>query len=147
MLKIALVNMPFASINRPSIGMTQLASVLKAQLGDQVSVELSYLNHDFAHYLGVPFYKRVAEMMDHLSSGLGDWLFRQAAFPHLPDNTEEYFNRCYPARTERTRMLKKIVTEKREGLEPILDSLIDKFRLAEADIVGFSSTFMQNVGC
>lgn len=147
MLKIALVNMPFASINRPSIGMTQLASVLKTQYGDQVSVAMPHLNHDFAHYLGVPFYKRVAEMMDHLSSGIGDWFFRQAAFPHLPDNTEEYFKRCYPARTERTKMLKKIVTEKREGLEPFLDSLIDNYRLAEADVVGFSSTFNQNVAC
>lgn len=147
MLKIALVNMPFASINRPSLGMTQLASVLKSQLGEQVSVELSYLNLDFARYLGVPFYSRVAEMMDHLSTGLGDWFFRQVAFPHLADNTEEYFKRCYPARTERTKMLKKIVTAKREGLDSFLDSLIDKYRLAEADIVGFGSTFMQNVGC
>ena len=147
MLKIALVNMPFASIHRPSIGMSQLASVLKSELGEQVSVEMPYLNLDFARYLGVPFYLRIAELMDHLSAGLGDWFFRQVAFPHLPDNTEEYFKRCYPARTERIKMLKETVTAKRKGLEPFLDSLIDKYGLADADIVGFGSTFMQNVGC
>src|SRR5215213_3755975 len=147
MLKVALVNMPFASINRPSIGMTQLSSVLKSRFKDQVSVELSYLNHDFAHYMGVPFYKRIAEMMDHLSTGLGDWFFREVAFPHLPDNTDEYFKRCYPAQTERTRMLKKRITEKRVELEPFLNLLIDQYRLAEADVVGFGSTFMQTVGC
>lgn len=147
MLKVALINMPFASINRPSIGMTQLSSVLKSRFPDQVSVELTYLNHDFAHYMGVPFYKRIAELMDHLSTGLGDWFFRQLAFPHLPDNTEEYFKRCYPVRTERTRMLKKLILEKRAEVEPFLESVIDKYGFAEAHVVGFGSTFMQTVGC
>ncbi len=147
MFKICLINMPFASINRPSIGMTQLKAVLDAQFEGRVSVDLMYLNHDFAHYIGLPFYKRIADSMDHHSSGLGDWLFRQEAFPHLPDNTDAYFKRFYPANTERFRMLRQVVQEKRAGFEEFIDSLIEKYKLDQADLVGFSSTFTQNAAC
>ena len=37
----------------PSIALTQLKSVLEDELGDRVAVRLLYLNHDFAHLLGL----------------------------------------------------------------------------------------------
>lgn len=147
MFKIILVNMPFASVARPSIGLTQIKAVTDEKFSGRVSTEILYLNHDFAHYIGVPFYSRIADTMDHHATGLGDWLFRQAAFPELPDNTEEYFRRCYPQRTERTQMLRKTVQEKRAGLDEFINNLIDRYKLDEADLVGFSSTFAQNVAC
>lgn len=146
-LKITLVNMPFAAVDISSIGLTQLKSVLESRFREQVQVEVQYLNHDFAHYMGIAFYNRIAQSGEHLNSGLGDWFFKRVAFPEEPDNTESYFNRCYPNRTERIQKLRSIITEKREGLEQFLDGLIDKYRLDQADIVGFTSTFAQNVGC
>jgi ribosomal peptide maturation radical SAM protein 1 len=144
-LNISLINMPFASVTRPSIGMTQLKSVLEEQFGDQVSVEILYPNHDFVPYMGQQFYQRLSDSMEHHATGLGDWIFRQAAFPEAKDNTEEYFKRCYPHKNERFQRLKAHVQEKRKGLEDFLDKLIDKYHLYEADIVGLSSTFAQNV--
>lgn len=82
--------------------------------------------------------------MDSLNAGLGDWLFRQAAFPDLPDNTEKYFRRYFPAKTPEMELLRKLVQQKRPGLNALLDELISKYDLASAQIVGFPSMFMQN---
>ena len=145
MLKIKLINMPFASISRPSIGLTQLKSLVDSNFAGQVTTDILYLNHDFAPYIGRNFYHRLADSMDHHTTGLGDWIFRQIAFPQTQDNTEAYFQRCYPLHTERFQMLRKHVEEKRAGLEDFFDKLISKYELDQSDIVGMSSTFAQNV--
>jgi ribosomal peptide maturation radical SAM protein 1 len=147
MYKIALVNMPFASLNLPSIALTELKSVLDRQYGDRVSVEVLYLNHDFAHYLGMDAYCFVSDTMKALNTGLGDWVFRQVAFPEEDDNTEAYFRRFYPRRNMQNQKVIHFVEEKRPRLEQFLDLLIDKYRLEQADLVGFTSMFSQNVAC
>jgi ribosomal peptide maturation radical SAM protein 1 len=148
MYKITLVNMPFADIYVPSIGLTQLKEVVESKLKERATVEVLYLNHDFAHYMGLNFYNRLVNSMDHHITGLGDWFFRQVAFPHLADNTEAYFQRCYPALAEeRLARLKNLIREKRRALDEFLNGLVDKYRLHEADMVGFTSVFNQNVAC
>ncbi len=147
MIKVRLVNLPFSSILRPAIGLTQIKSRIQVCFGDRVNVEIEYLNMDFSLYMGVEFYNEVAESMDHHSTGLGDWFFRQVAFPELSCNTDEYFQRCYPHPGERTRRLKKLVEEKRRNLPSVLRQLIEKYSLDQADVVGFSSTFAQTVAC
>ncbi|NIR49791.1 hypothetical protein GWO09_15580, partial [candidate division KSB1 bacterium] len=56
MYKIALINMPFAGMNFPSFALTQLKSVVDIQHKDRVSVEIYYVNQDFARHLGTDFY-------------------------------------------------------------------------------------------
>ncbi len=143
MAKILLVNMPFSSVLRPAIGLTQIKSRLSACLGDRISTDVLYLNMDFSRYVGISFYNEVAESMEHHPTGLGDWLFRQIAFPELPDNTDEYFQRCYPHPTERNARLRKVVEAHRSKLAHIFETLICGYGLDKADIVGFSSTFAQ----
>jgi magnesium-protoporphyrin IX monomethyl ester (oxidative) cyclase len=99
MHKLLLVNMPFSDLGLPSIALTQLKSIVEQKFRDRISVEVIYLNQEFAKYLGLQFYNYLTESFDSLNTGLGDWFFRQAAFPELPDNTEEYFRRYFPART------------------------------------------------
>lgn len=145
MLRIALVNVPFANVQMPSIALTQLKSILDAKFGDRISVELIYLNHDFAHEMGVNLYTYIANSTDALNSGLGDWFFRQSAFPDLEDNTEKYFKRYYPFRTKQFDTFKDNILAKRRELDKVLDALIAKHALEKRDIVGFTSMFMQNV--
>jgi len=147
MFKISLVNMPFASLAMPSIGLTQLKSVVKKTFGDQVEVDIHYINHDFSRYVGIDLYQFVAISGEAHNTGLGDWFFRQAAFPHLEDNMDNYFRRYYPLHNEEHRMYKQVVQEKRLRLDQLLDSLITKYSLDRANIVGFTSMFTQNVAC
>jgi len=147
MYRIALINMPFATINMPSLALTQLKAVVDAKFSNEVSVEIIYLNQEFAHYLGVEPYENVAKQMEHYESGLGDWFFRQVAFPEAPDNTESYLRRYYPGQSTQAQMFKNYVQQKRQGLDAFLGKLVMKHQLAQANLVGFTSMFSQNVPC
>ena len=144
MFRICLVNMPFSNLALPSIALTQIKSVVDAKFTDKVAVDIQYLSHDFAKFMNTDFYGFLATSMESLNTGLGDWLFRQAAFPELPDNTEKYLERYFPARTTETELLKKLIRQKRPGLDALLDELIERYDLASAQVVGFTSMFMQN---
>jgi ribosomal peptide maturation radical SAM protein 1 len=144
-VEIGLINMPFAGAHLPSIALTQLKSIVKEQLRDRVSVAVHYLNHDFVKYMGTDLYGFMSGSMDAHNSGLGDWLFRQLAFPGQPDNASAYFQRFFPYRTPQHTAFKEQVLEKREGFDAFLDAIIDKYRLDQCDVVGFTSMFNQNI--
>jgi ribosomal peptide maturation radical SAM protein 1 len=145
MYRIALVNMPFAAVNTPSIGLTQLRSVVHKRLRDRVSVDILYINQDFARHFNRHLYQAVTEMGEHHNSGLGDWFFRQAAFPNLPDNTQEYLQRYYPQRSQQALTYRTIIQEKRKRVPDFLSNVISRYELDNADLVGFTSMFAQNV--
>lgn len=144
MYKIALINMPFANLQIPSIALTQLKSVVESRLKDQVTVDVFYLNHDFANYFGRDLYNTVLGG-DAQNSGLGDWMFRQAAFPDRANNVSLYLSRYFPLHNTEMNSIKSAILEKRRGLDRFLDTLITKYALDQADLVGFTSMFAQNV--
>jgi ribosomal peptide maturation radical SAM protein 1 len=145
MYRITLINMPFANLSLPSIALTQLKAVVESQFKEQVSIDLLYLNHDFANYLGLDLYDLIVNSKESQNSGLGDWFFRQTAFPNLSDNASVYLSRYFPLHTEQMNQLKELVLEKRRGLSNFLESLIRKYSLDKTELVGFTSMFMQNV--
>ncbi len=144
MYKIALINMPFANLSFPSIALTQLKAVVDERFKDQVSADIHYLTHDFARYLGLDLYELITGSADAQNAGLGDWFFRQTAFPELANNAGVYLSRYFPFHTEEMNTLKSRILEKRRGLDQFLDSLISKYALDQAQLVGFTSMFMQN---
>lgn len=151
MLKVALVNMPFARAHLPSIALTQLRSVTQpvfgGQGGDRGELRLFYANHDFVRYLGPRLYSFMADTVDAVTSGLGDWFFRDVAFPGLPDNTDHYLRRYFSQRQEERATMGPYLLAKRRSLEAFLDELIDRYDLASYQLVGFTSMFSQNVAC
>ena len=140
-LRIALINMPFSAIELPSIALTQLRSVVERRFGGSVTVEIHYFSQDFCRYLGLDLYRAICDEASH--SGLGDWIFRELAFSGSPDNTDAYQRRFFPAR-ERREALEQALA-RRPGLGPLLDELIERHRLDQADLVGFTSMFSQNL--
>jgi len=145
MLKIVLLNMPFAAYHLPSIGLTQLKAVVDKQLGDRVETRIAYANIDFASYMGLEMYETITGSGDHLQAGFPEWFFRHLAFPDAPDNSEEYFARYYPSHDPTTRAFLHAAIEKRRGAGAVLDNLIDLYQLDQADIVGFTSMFFENM--
>jgi len=144
MYKIALVNMPFANLSMPSLALTQLRAVVKQAFGAGVAADVHYLSHDFAHYLGLAAYEELISFAHH-PTGLGDWLFRAAAFPGAPDNADAYFQRYYPRHAPGNPALRAMVLEKRAGIVAHFEAMIDRCALDRADLVGFTSMFSQNV--
>ena len=101
MYQIALIHMPFARIDLPSLGLTQLRAVVSERHGDRTQVQIVYANHDFARYLGTDLNSDIISTSTNI--GLGDWFFRQVAFPETPDNTDEYFRRIFPMQSPESR--------------------------------------------
>ncbi len=144
--KIALVSMPFAALATPSIALTQLKSVLKATFDGKLCADVIYLNHEFGPRLGVQLYEFIAHGRASTISGFGEWLFRQAAFPDSPDNSPEYVRRfASHLDKELLQHFTSICTCFRAGLPALLDELIEKYALDEADVVGMTSMFQQNL--
>ncbi len=145
MLEIVLINMPFAHVVSPSLGLTQLKAAVDLQHGSAVRTRILYLNHDFANYFGVELYQEIALAIQHRYSGLGDWMFRQLAFPDVPDNAEEYFDRYYPSRKGFIRQARDLILSKRRGLPSVVRSLIRRHEIAGADVAGFTTMLSQTV--
>jgi ribosomal peptide maturation radical SAM protein 1 len=141
--RITLINMPFADVNRPSFALSQLATVLGQRFGAAVEVSVRYLNLDFERYFGAELYGAVNGELDHLMTGVGEWMFRQLAFPDAPDNSAQYFKRYYHG--TQWQGLREQIRQSRAGLTDFCEQLIDRYELADADIVGFTSMFAQNL--
>jgi ribosomal peptide maturation radical SAM protein 1 len=144
MYRICLIDMPFASIQIPSIALTQIKNILESSFPGRVAVELLYVKNDFATYFGVELYDYIATSMQSLNTGLGDWLFRGVAFPELPDNTTEYLRRYSVSHVEQKQEITDLVIQKRPRFKAFFSKLINKYRLDKANLVGFTSMFMQN---
>ena len=141
MVKVQLINMPFADINRPALSLTQLKAVSKDV---PVDMEIVYLNQDFGHYFGADLFQGIA---DQYTAGLGDWMFRELAFPEEPDNADAYLGRHFPFGDPKTKAFKQALLEKRAGLRDFLEGLISKYQIDDARLVGYTSMFSQNVAC
>ena len=144
MYKISLVDMPFANLQLPSLALTQIRSITQAKLPGRVTIDIAPLTHDFARYLGIDRYQYISTSMQALYAGLGDWFFRQQAFPELPDNTGQYLERYFWGKGRDEEQVKDLIEQKRPALDVFMDELITKYELDRAQIVGFTSMFMQN---
>lgn len=144
-LRISLICMPFASLSTPSIALTQLKSLVRKRFGGQVSVEILYFNHNFARYIGDAHQYEHTMSQGGFVTGIGDWFFRQSAWPEISDNATEYLARYYASDDESSIFVRRLVEEKRRGIDEFLDRLIDQYSLADADIVGFTTMFPQTV--
>ena len=141
---MSLINMPFASLNLPSLGLTQLKSVMEDRFKDELSVEICYVNQDFGRVLGVDLYTYIALSGEAHNTGLGDWFFRQVAFPEMADNSDAYFRRFFPSLNPSKRAMRQFMLEKRKELDAILDSIIAKYRLDRCRLL-VAPRFSQNV--
>jgi ribosomal peptide maturation radical SAM protein 1 len=143
--RVALICMPFASAKIPSIQLG-LVTALSEEAGFET--DAFYFNLDLAAQLRTDFYEALCE---HRGRMTGEWLFSKAAFgADVPSEAEEFFH-AFPEEGVWARSI---------GLEQdcllnlrnaVLPSFVERCALAEDwaryGIIGFSSTFQQNVAC
>ena len=136
MLRTVLLNMPFVSLRRPAIGI----SILKARLAEEgLPCGIRYGNLLFAERVGTEAY---ALINDRLANSMfaGEWLFAEKVFPgvdrtaYIASLRENLSNREFD-----------IVMSLRNEVGTFLESCFAEFDLASYDIIGFTSTFEQNL--
>lgn len=142
-LSLKLVNMPFADWYRPSFALSQLAAFVQRELPDKVATHVYHLNLDFAAHFGCELYEAITGESGNATTGIGDWIFSQIAFPEIGDNSDDYFRRYYVG--SRSMKFRENILDMRSRLEQFCIDLINRYDLATADIVGFTSMFAQNV--
>lgn len=147
MYRIALVNMPFAGADMPSIALTQLRTMLGKELGDRVECDVLYPNLDFLGYLGPHLYELISGSVQANTSGLGDWFFSQEAFPEKPDETDAYLVRHFSEHRSQLDAFRGELKEKRGQASALLDKIIDLYKLDTYSMVGFTTMFSQNMAC
>ena len=141
-LRVALVNMPFASSRRPSIQLGLLQAILA---NHAISATSIYFNLDLGAAIGWERYELLCHARDIL---LGDWLFARAAFaeeapdPHL---FLDYYAEDLDAVCADLRCSIDDLVDLREVVFPdFIEECARRAVWAEMDVVGFSSIFEQN---
>ena len=140
-LRIALINMPFGFHIYPSIQLGTLSTLLKTH---GCEVKSHYLNLHFAHQLGLPVYNQLCEKRFLI----GEWLFSHPLFGDNARN-QDYINHFNPHIEEVCRSIERpkeyLVDVKTKMVPEFLQWSRDACDWGAFDVVGFSSTFNQNV--
>jgi ribosomal peptide maturation radical SAM protein 1 len=143
-LRVALVNMPWSWVDAPSIQCGLLQAIVK-RAGHHCDV--LYLNLELSALLGNEIYDRIAEMNDDRFHQLGEWLFSYAAFGDLRPEAD-YLAEYPEVGKAWSKILEagpgQLLTYRRETLPAWVDGCLDSIDWASYDVVGFSSTFLQN---
>lgn len=145
MYTVALVNLPFAAVSIPSLALTQLKTMTERVCGPEVATRVIYANHDFASFFGLEMYEQISGSLEANMAGLGEWIFRDLAFPEAAANDDAYFRRFFRAPDGYIARHRQEVDDLRRRLPSLVDDLIDRYELDRADLVGFTSMFCQNV--
>ena len=139
--KVALVTMPFSYSKFPSIQLGTLSALLKAK---GIGTQTYHFNLQFAHKIGVPLYEILCE-----KRGLfGEWLFSALLFRDNPKHGE-YPNVFKPVFEDTAREAGCSIGHLEEIARTIAPQFITwcltTVDWSQFDVVGFTSTFDQNV--
>jgi ribosomal peptide maturation radical SAM protein 1 len=143
-LSVILVSMPFMSVVRPSIQLGLLKAVV-SQAGFPVSCFEFGL--DLAQRIGASSYERICAAG---RSFVGDWLFSVAAFgDQAPDAEDSFVNRYADDIIKSSRAgsvsAAELIRMRRLVIPDFVQSLLDLAPWDDCTVVGFTSTFQQNV--
>lgn len=142
-LRIALVNMPFAMADRPSIQCGLLKSALTRAAHE---VDVLYLNVEFAADFGARLYRQLSAMRSSLL--VGDWLFSVAAFGKRPGDDPQQYRRARPSIDKFCEDAGLSFEDLGNYRDVVLPSWImewgQRIDWRKYEIVGFTSTFEQN---
>jgi len=136
--------MPFASRYHPSIQVGLLTAIGRAR---GFTVEPFHLNLDLAKQIGSRTYEALCELRGCAS---GEWLFAAEAFgSNAPDDEDGFFEMMegrlaimfQEAKIDRARY----AALRREEIPRYLDRLTESVPWGQFDVVGFTSSFEQNV--
>lgn len=141
-LRVALVNMPWAAVDRPSI---QLGLLKPAVEEEGHEVDVFHLNVELAAQVGGSFYDEARRMGRELL--MGEWLFSVAAFGYRPN--EKRYRDLLPEEIERFCEdagvdYERLCAYRNELLPTWIDEWSQAVDWDAYSVIGFTSTFQQN---
>lgn len=147
--KIALVNMPVAATQTPSLGL----SLIKSGLTDMgIATDVHYLNIKYAEMVGLDVLKK----MEWIPTAqlVGDWIFSDALWGNDKQREQQYVDEILRDKSEEhifhenraasESLISDILTCKAH-VEEFLDRCLNEVAWEQYTIVGFTSLFQQHV--
>ena len=141
-MRVALVVMPFAASDRPSLA----AGLLKALLAERgIACDCKYFNLTFCSLLGQESYQRLSSFsFSHVLAG--EWIFSQAYFGEALSDWERYDREILGQAIWAVPQEYRDVVRQAKGLAPTLLRLAyESCDWSAYDLVGFTSTFEQTL--
>jgi ribosomal peptide maturation radical SAM protein 1 len=141
---VALVSMPFVSTRCPSIQLGLLKGLAETH---GFPAATFHLNLDFASQIGLAWYEALSQ---HRGRLLGEWLFSLAAFGDEAPDLEDRFLDQFSDAVEPVLAAAKVTRDdlrrlRRTAVPHYLDRLVETIPWQDFRVVGFSSTFQQNM--
>ena len=142
-MSILLVHMPYAAVERPSIGLGTLQACLERE---GLQAEVVYANLLFAQRIGLKRYKLVEFTPTDVF--MGEWTFASAAFPDYHPDIDAYFREAdldvMEALFGPRAQLRPHFEALRQETPAFIDELVEQLLAQNPRIVGASSTFQQH---
>jgi len=147
-MKICLISMPWQSLESPSLPIGLLGSKVRSNRAgdtvDEVHASLRWADHLLAATHGALNPRNYTNVADNgLFDGLGDWVFSADLYDR--EGFAEQELAAYVARWNLESQIVDEVHQMRPHVESFLDALTQEIVAERYDLVGFTSTFMQNV--
>lgn len=140
-LRVLLLSMPFAALERPSLGL----SLLKARLReDGFRCDVRYLAFSFAEFLGLEEYLWLHGELPYTAFA-GDWAFTAALYGSSPERDAAYVQDILRDTWWLDDSSIARILRARAYCEPFLDHCLRSIPWEAYDVVGFTSTFEQNL--
>jgi ribosomal peptide maturation radical SAM protein 1 len=140
-MKVLLISMPYGALERQALGL----SLLKARLTEcGIEADVRYLNFAFAEFIGADDYRWVNYELPYTAFA-GDWSFVEALYGAQPGARERYVSDVlqgtWRISADDVRRLLRISAL----TEPFLQHCLAAVRWHDFGLVGFTSTFEQNI--
>jgi ribosomal peptide maturation radical SAM protein 1 len=140
-MHVTLVHMPWGSLERPALGVSLLQAGLRRR---GVECDVRYLNMTFADAIGVAHYQRVSHDLPHVAF-VGEWLFSEALYGPDPARDAAFIEEILRRKWRLDAADVSELCSLRRYVEPFLAGALEWPGWERADLVGFTSTFEQNV--
>jgi ribosomal peptide maturation radical SAM protein 1 len=141
MPRVLLASMPYGSLERPSMGL----GLLQAQLHRRgIPCDTRYLAFAFAELVGVEDYQWLSSELPYTAFA-GDWLFTQALYGPRPAGDAAYVEEILRGQWRLPDAAIARLSRLRASCEPFLEHCLESVAWERYDVVGFTSTFEQNL--
>lgn len=138
--RVLLVNMPFGGADRPPVGISTLRAALSRR---GLQCDLRHFNLVLAEWLGPQLYQWMCDRASHMVFA-GEWVFARAFWGNLLPPEEEYL-RHIREKLHVDSQTVEVIRKMRDFIHPFLDYCLHTVRWNDYGIVGFTSTFEQNL--
>ena len=147
--EVALVNMPIAATQSPSLGL----SILKSELSHiNIESDLFYLNMLYAERVGL----KVLEDIELIPTAqlVGDWIFAEALWGSDEQRDQQYIDQIlrdqslehqFHENRKRTEQQINDILRCREAVNEFIDDCLTSIDWSQYKIVGFTSLFQQHI--